>query len=95
MTFFLGLPQLKIVHVDDWPIANASDNNEKNLIEESTFLVDLSQLKLLFHQCHYCGKTINGSSQNYKKFGSILYVSFYCSKCNKKRYWRSKASTKS
>lgn len=52
-------------------------------------MVEISQLKLLFHQCYLCSHAINESALQLKTKGGILFVSYWCSKCKRRHFWRS------
>lgn len=67
------------------------DENEEYVtnIDECNAIISLSQLKLLFHHCIYCNNQINETNLTIKKRGGILFISYWCSKCNRRRFWRS------
>lgn len=58
-------------------------------VDSEMVLVQLKQLQLLLNKCYYCGHLINCSSQTQREKGGIFFVSYNCTKCNTKRYWRS------
>lgn len=57
--------------------------------EPKFFLVDVDDLKLLLRQCHHCGHSIAHGSINFHTKGGVLFAKFWCSKCNRRRYWNS------
>lgn len=76
------------VETVDVETVDVEDPNEVETKNEF-IAVEVSQLKLLFKQCHFCSLNIKSGQFNYKFRGGIFFAKYWCSNCKCYRHWRS------
>lgn len=75
--------------VDVMTIDNDEENDNPKKPDPFCVMVEISQLKLLLRQCHFCGHTVYENMLHYNFKGGSIFANYWCNACKKRRFWKS------